>query len=234
MCQALCWAPIPGALWCPPGSGSRPRPRAFLERKGQGQLSSGGRKNMGLSGAPRGSRRAPPRAVVSGDLQRLPGRSSWGGRKEGWRGRGGAYCHRGLSSRGLLPTGPRCPVPALPPPESPSGCSVLALLEPILLYLRKEGLDICCGGGHGSTALGGRLGPEGHRVCHKLLAGGGRGWEAGGAESYQVSGVNPFPVPAVGRPGDRGWGYPEDCGLGHVYSHLLGKHQAAPRTSWRG
>lgn len=85
-----------------------------------------------------------------------------GGRKEGWRGRGGAYCHRGLGSQGLLPTRSRCPVQALPPPESPSGCSALGLLEPILVHLEKEGLDICWGGDHDSAALGGQLGPEGH------------------------------------------------------------------------
>lgn len=99
-----------------------------------------------------------------------------GDRKGGWRGRRGTYCHWGLSSRGLLPTRSRGPVQALPPPESPSGCSALALLEPILVCLEKGGLDICWWGGHDSAALGGRLGPEGHprhaqRVCHKLLAG---------------------------------------------------------------
>lgn len=243
MCQALCWAPIPGALWCPPGSGSRPRPRAFLERKGQGQLSSGGRKNTGFERGSKGLQESP----TPGCGLRGPTETLWqelvGGQEGRMEGKGRSL----LSSGSQLPGSPhyrvQMPSSSAAPSLEPFWVLCAGLVRAHLGVFGERRAGHLLWGRPWLCCLRGPAGPRGSPDVPQAAcwgwAGvggwGGQGGRLGGPESCQASEVNPFPVPAVSRrPGECGWGYPEDCGLGHVYSHLLGKHQAAPRTSWRG
>lgn len=231
MCQALCWAPIPGALWCPPGSGSRPRPRAFLERKGQGQLSSGGRKNTGFERGSKGLQESPTPGCGLWGPTETPWQELVGGQEGRMEGKGRSLLSSGSQLPGSPPYRTQMPSSSAAPSREPFRVLCAGLVRAHLAVSAERRAGHLLWGRPWLHCLRGPAGPRGSPGVPQAAC---WGWEAGGAESCQVSGVNPFPVPAVGRPGDRGWGYPEDCGLGHVYSHLLGKHQATPRTYWRG
>lgn len=155
---------------------------AFLQRKGQGRLSSGWRKGTGELGV-----WAAP--TVGRGLWRPIEKFPWetcGRRKDGG-GKGRSLLSSGFVLSSLQ--GSRCPVRALPSPWSAPQrhCSLsatLSSLEPILVHLGTEGLDICWGWGPPE-------GPEGGPTGCLLGHSGERGGE--GTEPCPVSGVKPLP-----------------------------------------